>query len=39
MIDSDQYEEYLRDVLPTDEDEKLVLEYCKRDDWVAPKAA
>jgi benzoyl-CoA 2,3-dioxygenase component B len=39
MLDSDLYEEHLREVLPTDEDEKLVLEYCKRDDWVAPKAA
>jgi hypothetical protein len=38
-LDSDQYEEHLREVLPTDEDEKLVLEYCKSDDWVAPKAA
>ena len=38
-LDKDQYEEHLREMLPTEEDEKLVLEYLKRDDWVAPKAA
>ena len=39
MLDSDQYEDHLREVLPTEEDEKRVLEFCKTDDWVAPKAA
>jgi len=38
-LDRDQYESYLRDVLPTEEDEKLVAEYIQRDDWVASKAA
>ncbi|MBC5824004.1 MAG: phenylacetate-CoA oxygenase subunit PaaI [Candidatus Eremiobacteraeota bacterium] len=39
LLDSDQYEEHLRDVLPTEEDENLVMEFMKRSDWVAPKAA
>jgi benzoyl-CoA 2,3-dioxygenase component B len=39
VLDSDQYEDHLRETLPTEEDEQLVFEFCKRDDWVAAKAA
>jgi benzoyl-CoA 2,3-dioxygenase component B len=39
VLDSDQYEEHLRETLPNEEDEAAVAEIMKRDDWVAPKAA
>jgi benzoyl-CoA 2,3-dioxygenase component B len=38
-MDSDQYEEHLKEVLPTEEDEKALVEIFKREDWLAAKAA
>src|SRR5579864_2858892 len=38
-LDSDLYEEHLREVLPTEEDEKALLEYFKREDWLEARAA
>jgi len=38
-MDSDQYEAHLKEVLPSDEDEKLLAEFFKSDEWLAPKAA
>jgi benzoyl-CoA 2,3-epoxidase subunit B len=39
ILDSDQYEAHLRDVLPNDDDEKLLEQLFKSEDWVAAKAA
>ena len=39
LMDRDQFEQHLREVLPSEEDEKVIEELMKRDDWVAPKAA
>lgn len=39
LLPKDEYEKHLAEVLPTEEDEKLVYEFMKRDDWVSAKAA
>ena len=39
ILDSDQYEEHLREVLPSEEDEQLLAELFKREDWVEARAA
>ncbi|MDQ6825240.1 MAG: phenylacetate-CoA oxygenase subunit PaaI [Candidatus Eremiobacteraeota bacterium] len=39
ILDRDQYQDHLREVLPTDDDEKQLAEIFKRADWLAPKAA
>ncbi len=39
VLDSDLYEQHLKDVLPGEEDEKLLAELFKREDWLAAKAA
>ena len=38
-MDSDLYERHLTEVLPTEEDEKELVELFKREDWLAAKAA
>src|SRR5271165_239564 len=39
LLDRDQYEEHLKEVLPNEDDEKVLAEIFKQSDWVAPKAA
>ena len=39
VLDADQYEQHLKETLPTDEDEAALAEIFKHNEWVAPKAA
>jgi benzoyl-CoA 2,3-dioxygenase component B len=39
IMDSDLYAQHLKEVLPSEEDEKMLAEVFKQDDWVASKAA
>jgi benzoyl-CoA 2,3-epoxidase subunit B len=39
LLDRDQYQEHLNDVLPNEDDEKVLTELFKTNAWVAPKAA
>ena len=39
VLDSDEFEQHLKDTLPSDADEALLADIFKNREWVAPKAA